>query len=178
MDCVQCYNKDYQDLQGLFHYEDRDEFLASARRFVLLLHGKKAKCLASLDDLRYHLATTTDHSLQISCRLLKTHLINMSHKHSTKLKFGIKAIYQNLKWQVLWAMCGAYQNRESFIQCTRRSRPPLKWEILRICIALTKRALVRNVPVWWQGCHALIFVFECQNLHKPAESEGEVSTDL
>ena len=27
--------------------------------FVLLLHGKKAKCQASLDDLRYHLATTT-----------------------------------------------------------------------------------------------------------------------
>ena len=83
-------------LQGLFYYEDRDEFLVSARRFVLLLHGKKAKCLASLDDLRYHLATTTD-SLQISRLLLKTHLINMSHKHSTKFKFGIKAIYQNLK---------------------------------------------------------------------------------
>jgi len=49
-----------KDLQGLFHYEDRDEFLVPARRFVLLLHGKKAKCLAYLDDLRYHLATTTD----------------------------------------------------------------------------------------------------------------------
>ena len=42
--------KTAKDLQGLFHYEDRDEFPVSAR-FVLLLHGKKAKCLASLDDL-------------------------------------------------------------------------------------------------------------------------------
>jgi len=43
--------KTAKDLQGLFHYEDRNEFLVSARRFVLRLHGKKAKCLASLDDL-------------------------------------------------------------------------------------------------------------------------------
>jgi len=28
--------------------------------FVLLLHGKKVKCQTSLDDLRYHLASTTD----------------------------------------------------------------------------------------------------------------------
>ena len=52
--------KTAEDLQGLVHYEDRDEFLVSARRFVLLLHGSKAKGQASLDDLRYHLATTTD----------------------------------------------------------------------------------------------------------------------
>jgi len=51
--------KTAKDLQGLVHYEDRDEFLVSARRFVLLLHGKKAKDQASL-DLQYHLATTTD----------------------------------------------------------------------------------------------------------------------
>ena len=52
--------KTAKDLQGLVHYEDRDEFPVSARRFVLLLHGKKAKCQASLDGLRYHLAITTD----------------------------------------------------------------------------------------------------------------------
>jgi len=70
----------------------------------------------------------------------------------------------NLKWQVLWAMGGAYQTRESFIQCiTRRSRPPLQLEILRICTALTKRTLVRNVHVWWQGCHALTFVLVLLN---------------
>ena len=44
--------KTAEDLQGLVHYEDRDEFLVSARRFVLLLHGNKAKGQASLDDLR------------------------------------------------------------------------------------------------------------------------------
>ena len=33
----------------------------------------------------------------------------------------------------------------------------------RICTVLTKRALVRNDPVWWQGCHALIFVLVLVN---------------
>ena len=41
-------------------FMNRDEFLDLARKFVLLLHGKKAKSLASLDELRYHIATTTD----------------------------------------------------------------------------------------------------------------------
>jgi len=139
--------KTAKDLQKLVQYEDRDEFFVSARKFVLLLHGKKAKCQASLDDLRYHLATTTDKPAN-QLPPTKTHLNNMSYEHSTKFQFEIKAIYQNLKWQVLLAMDGTYQNHDSFVQCiTQRSRPPLKSEILRICTALTKRKLVRNVPV-------------------------------
>jgi len=49
------------------------------------------------------------------------------------------------------------------IQCITRSWDPLKWEILCICTALTKRALVRNVPVWWQSRDALIFVLVLVN---------------
>jgi len=97
----------------------------SARRFVLLLHGKKAKCLASLDDLRYHLATTTD---KPSNQLPPTE--DAFEQHVLRAQYQVQIwnqSHQNLKWQVLWAMGGAYQNRESFIQCiTRRSRPPLK----------------------------------------------------
>jgi len=108
----------------------------SATKFLCVKTASDKVVATSLLYL-YRLQATSIYAwrplLQISCLLLKTHLINMSHKHSTKFKFGIKAIYQNLKWQVPWAMGGAYQNRESFIQCnTRRSRPPLKWEILRI----------------------------------------------
>ena len=48
------------DLQGLEDVTNDHDFLETARKFVLLLHGKKAKNTMSLDELRYILATTTD----------------------------------------------------------------------------------------------------------------------
>ena len=101
--------KTAKDLQGLVHYEDRDECLVSARRFVLLLHGKKAKCQAFLDDLRYHLATTTDkpaNQLPPTKDAFEQHVLRAQYQ----VQIWNQSIYQNLKWQVLWAMGGAYQN--------------------------------------------------------------------
>jgi len=47
-------------LQGLGNLQDEESFTSSAMDFALLMNGKKAKKQASLNDLRYHLATTTD----------------------------------------------------------------------------------------------------------------------
>ena len=106
--------KTAKDLQGLFHYEDRDGFFGQREDFYYCCMARRqnAKHLWMICDTIQPLPQT---SLQISCLLLKTHLNNMSYEHSTKFKFGIKDIYQNLKRQVLWAMCGTYQNHESFI---------------------------------------------------------------
>jgi len=92
--------KTAKDMEGLVHYEDRDEFLVSARRFVLLLHGKNAKCQASLDDLRYHLATTTDkpaNQLPPSEDAFEQHVLRAQYQ----VQIWNQSIYQNLKWQVL-----------------------------------------------------------------------------
>lgn len=47
-------------LQGLAEFQDTETFLKSARKFILFMHGKKAKNISSLNELRFHLATTTD----------------------------------------------------------------------------------------------------------------------
>ena len=47
-------------LQGLGDLQNESTFIRSAKNCVLLMHGKKAKKHSSLNDLRYHLATTTD----------------------------------------------------------------------------------------------------------------------
>jgi hypothetical protein len=52
--------KNAEALQGLGDLHDADTFLKSAMDFVLLMHGKKAKNQASLNELRFHLASTTD----------------------------------------------------------------------------------------------------------------------
>ena len=132
----------------------------SATKFLCVKTASDKVVATSLLYL-YRLQATSIYAwrplLQISCLLLKTHLINMSHKHSTKLKFGIKAIYQNLKWQVLWAMGGAYQNRESFIQCiTRRSRLPAK---VRDITHLYFVLLGQNVH--WSKCSCVVAGLSC-----------------
>jgi len=52
--------KNADALQGLTKFEDNDTFLESSQTFTLLLHGKKAKHVSSLNELRFILATTTD----------------------------------------------------------------------------------------------------------------------
>jgi len=52
--------KNSDALQGLEAFQDVPTFLDTARRFVLLMHGKKTKNLSSLNELRFVLATTTD----------------------------------------------------------------------------------------------------------------------
>ena len=47
------------DMKG-FHEADIDTCVSLSRKFVLLMYGKKGKDLDSLNDLRFHLATTTD----------------------------------------------------------------------------------------------------------------------
>ena len=47
-------------LHGLTQFEDKDTFLKSSQTFALLLFGKKAKHVSSLNELRFILATTTD----------------------------------------------------------------------------------------------------------------------
>ena len=46
-------------LQKLKSFQDVTTFLDTARRFVLLMHGKNSKTLSSLSELRFLLATTT-----------------------------------------------------------------------------------------------------------------------
>jgi len=41
-------------------FQDVPTFLDTARRFILLMHGKKSKTLSSLNELCFLLATTTD----------------------------------------------------------------------------------------------------------------------
>ncbi|KAG1661418.1 Ubiquitin carboxyl-terminal hydrolase 45 [Nymphon striatum] len=43
-----------------FHEADMDTCISLARKFVLLMYGKKGKHMDSLNDLRFHFATTTD----------------------------------------------------------------------------------------------------------------------
>jgi len=52
--------KNVEALQKLETFQDVLTFLDTARRFVLLMHGKKTKTLSSLNELRFLLATTTD----------------------------------------------------------------------------------------------------------------------
>jgi len=47
-------------LQKLESFQDVTTFLDTARRFVLLMHGKNSKTLSSLNELRFLLATNTD----------------------------------------------------------------------------------------------------------------------
>ena len=54
--------KNAQSLSDLsrFHEVDDDDSVKMARKFVLLMYGKKAKKLEFINDLRYRFATTTD----------------------------------------------------------------------------------------------------------------------
>ncbi|KAG1658871.1 hypothetical protein GQR58_022758 [Nymphon striatum] len=45
-----------------FHEADMDTCISLARKFVLLMYGKKGKHMDSLNDLRFHFATTTEHT--------------------------------------------------------------------------------------------------------------------
>ena len=58
--------KNEDALQGLEAYQDVHTFLDTARRFVLLMHGKQNfKNISSLNELRFVLATTTDKPVSI-----------------------------------------------------------------------------------------------------------------
>jgi len=54
------FAKNVEALEKLETFQDDTAFLDTARRFVLLMHGKNSQTLSSLNELRFLLATTTD----------------------------------------------------------------------------------------------------------------------
>jgi len=173
--------KTAKDLQGLFHYEDRDEFLVSARRFVLLLDGKKAKCQASLDDLRYHLATTTDKPLNqlpptedafdqhVSQAQCQVQIWNQSHIPKPEMANPV-----DNGWRIS-------ESRELHpVYYTKESAPAEVRDITHLYCS-DKMCTGQKCPCVVAGLSCIDICScagECQNRNKPAESEGEVSTDL
>ena len=115
--------------------------------------------------------------------LLKMHLNNMSYKHSSKFKFGIKAIYQNLKWQVLWSMANGWrisESRELHPVYYTESGPAEVRNIMHLYYS-DKTYTGQKCPCVVAGLSCIDICScadECQNPNKPAESEGEVTTDV
>ena len=103
-------------------------------------------------------------------------------QHVLQAQYQVQIWNQNLKWQVLWAMGGAYQNRESFIQYyTKESAPAEVRVYITHFYRSDKTCTGQKCPCVVAGLSCIDICScadECQNLNKPAESEGEVSTDL
>ena len=139
----------------------------------------------------------------VSLRATTGHVIaclRHSHLPYSSMLFASQPprLFQFLKLQVLWAIGGAYQNRESFIhwmkltsfiQCIIRSvihwmkltSAPAEVSDITHLYCSDKTCTGQKCPCVVAGLSCIDICScagECQNPNKPAECEGEVSTDL
>jgi len=149
--------------------------------FVLLLHGKKAKYQASLDDLRYHLATTTDKPAN-----------QLPATEDAFEQYVLRAQYQVPIWNQShipkpettspvgngWRISESAELRPVYY--TKESAPAEVRDITHLYCS-DKTCTGQKCPYVMTGLSCIDICFcagECQNPNKPAKAEGEVSTDL